>query len=383
MPNLPTPCEEKLGLTKQTKIFSIGIPKENFSEETRIPITPQGVEIFVANGHKVYIERGSGNAAHFSDNAYSEAGAIIVKNHSQPFDCDIVLKMTPPSVDECAFLKQGSIVISFLQLHDEGIVLLKALINSKANAISISMLPEYNIGEIEGINTINIAAHLLDIEHEGKGINLGGITGNPPTEIVVIGACETTRTICNIAIAMGAIVKVFDNSLRNLRELTQQLPQHIFTSILHPQAISKALCSADVLIGTRTEPGQYHFMVTEDQIKLMKNHAVAIDLNICNGGSFESSHATSPGKPTYIYNNIIHHCLPDLSIATPHTASIGISNILTPLIQKLAETGGLETLAGIDKEFASAIYAYRGILTDENIGKCFGINSRDIGLILL
>src|SRR5690606_6951962 len=99
------PHEEKLEVVKKGKQFSIGIPKETCLNERRTCITPDAVQVLVANGHQIIVESGAGDGSFFTDLQYSNSGAKITQDPRETFEQDLVLKINPPTVEEIEMLK--------------------------------------------------------------------------------------------------------------------------------------------------------------------------------------------------------------------------------------------------------------------------------------
>ncbi len=385
------PKEEMLETGRKKKKLVIGIPNETSKFENRIPLTPQGVELLVLNGHAVLLESGAGDGANYSDNDFSECGATIIKNNKEIFESDVILKVSPLSLEELNWLKQDQIVISLLYLYNQSKEKLTKLLNKRVNAIAFELLKDdsncypviRSMSEIEGAASVMIASEFLSKAHNGKGVLLGGITGISPAEIVILGAGTAGEFAARAAIGLGATVKVFDNSYRNLRDLELNLGQQVFTSVLHPQTLTKALKSADAVLGSlRYLQTGHSFMVTEDQVAQMKKGSIIIDLSMDQGGCFESSMCTDLEHPVFIKHDVIHYCVPNIASRVSRTASIALSNIFAPILLQVAESGGIHNLVKESAGISQGIYAYRGILTNNHIGKRFNIPSQDIGLLM-
>jgi alanine dehydrogenase len=261
----------------------------------------------------------------------------------------------------------------------------------KINALAFEYLKDSDgsypvvrtMSEIAGYSAISVASELLSINRGGKGEMLGGVTGIPPTEILIIGAGTVGRFAAKAAIGYGAMVKVFDNSLTNLRSLQNEIQQQVYTSLVHPKILHKALMSADVVIGCiRNEEGRSPVLISEEQIASMKEGSVIIDISIDQGGIFETSEITSHSKPTYIKHGVIHYCVPNITSRVSRTASYALSNILSPLLMKLSESGSLTEFLYNNSELRSGIYIYKGNLTNKHLGKRLSIYHKDIDLLL-
>lgn len=385
------PQEEVLEVVRRKEQMIIGIPKDTSRFENRIPLTPQGVELLVNSGHDVILESEAGAAANYSDLEYSEAGAIIVRSREEVYKAQVVLKVSPPTNEEISLLTPSQLVISQINMHDQSRETIKKMMDKRINAIGYEIFRDESgsfpvirgMSEIEGYAAIMIASEFLSKAHNGKGVLFGGITGISPAEVVILGAGTAGEYAARAALGLGALVKVFDNSYSNLRELQHNLGQHVFTSVLHPHALEKALRSADAVLGSM----QYlqtglSFMVTEEQVSKMKKGAVIVDLSMAQGGCFESSMCTDFDHPVFKKHGVIHYCVPNISSRVARTASIVLSNIFTPLLLQIADLGGIHNLIKSNIGVSNGVYIYKGILTNNQIGKQFDLPSKDIGLLM-
>jgi alanine dehydrogenase len=204
----------------------------------------------------------------------------------------------------------------------------------------------------------------------------------PPTEVVIIGAGTVGEFAAKTALALGASVKVFDNSITKLRRLQNNLPHRVFTSTLQSKVLLKALMRTDVAIGAMKGKDRCPIIVTQTMVENMKKGAVIVDVSIDMGGCFETSEITTHDCPTFVKNNVIHYCVPNIPSRYSKTASLSISNIITPYLIEIAENGGIETAIRLDKGLKNGIYQYHGILTNKSIGEWFNLPETDINLIV-
>jgi alanine dehydrogenase len=386
------PKEEMLEIARKKGSLYIGIPKEISFQERRVALVPEAVSLLVANGHRVKIESKSGEGSNFTDNEYSEAGAEICYDTKEIFQCDIIFKVAPPSEEEVELMSGNQTLISALQLSIQPKVILQKLMQKKVTAIAWDYIRDEEgvfpvvrtMGEIAGTTSILVAAELLSTFNEGKGIMLGGIAGVTPTEVVVIGAGTVGEFAIRSAIGLGASVKVFDNSLSRLRRLQNNIGTRIYTSVLNPKVLAKALKRADVVIGAIRAPlGRTPCVVTEEMIESMKNGSVVVDVSIDQGGCFETSKITNHIAPTFVKHGVIHYCVPNIASRVSRTASFALSNIFSPILLDMGDQGGCRDLIKNDHGFRSGVYIYKGTLTSEVLGKVFELNYKDIELLLL
>lgn len=385
------PQEEMLEVGKKKQKLLIGIPKENKVYESRVGLTPEAVENLVNAGHEIIIETGAGQAANYSDTDYSECGGQIAENKVDAYNCDIILKIAPPTIEEIELFKQNSILFSALHFPSQSEEYIKKLIQKKVTAISFEGLKDKNncypvtrsMSEIAGTSSILIAAEYLSNVNSGKGVLLGGITGITPTEVVILGAGTAAEYAARAAMGLGAFIKVFDYSLAKLKRIQANLGQRLFTSVFHPRVMENHLKSADIVIGAVHLADQGpQFLITEEMVRGMKKGAVIVDLSIDQGGCIETSVCMNHTNPIYTKFGVTHYCVPNIASRVARTASIAISNVFNPLLFNVAEAGGVQKLLKVDKGMRHGVYVYKGILTNERIGNYFGMPSKDIELLI-
>lgn len=385
------PKESPVLVKKGGKSLQIGIPKEHSSQEKRVVLTPESVGLLANNDIEVMVESGAGVQAKFKDQDYADAGAKIVYSRKEVLSADVVLKVEAPSEEEIADMSPGACLISALQLEKQTPEFIKALNEKKITAVAFEYLEDKVGGmpvvramaEIAGSTVMLIAAEYLSSVNEGKGLILGGITGVPPTQVVIIGAGTVAEYAARTALGLGASIKVFDNHIYKLRRIKQLLGQQIYTSTIDNFSLSQALAEADVVIGAlRAEKGRNKIVVTEEMVANMIHGSIIIDVGIDQGGCIETSRMTSHDNPTYKIHDIIHYCVPNIASRVARTASYSLSNIFTPIILQMNDLGGAEEMIFNYKWFLRGVYTYRGSLTNAFLAKKFGINHKELQLLL-
>jgi alanine dehydrogenase len=384
------PQEETLEIAKHKSELFIGIPKETSHQERRICLTPDAVNSLTSHGHRVMVEAGAGESSSYSDKEYADAGAEITQDPKKVFGCPMILKVEPASLAEIEMINQNTIIISAIQIKTRKKEYFEALTKKKITALAFEYIKDEDgtypavksLSEIAGTASVLIASELMITNQFGKGLLFGNITGVPPTDVVILGAGTVGEFAAKTAIGLGATVKVFDNSITKLRRLQNNLNQRIFTSTIQPKSLLKALRRCDVAIGAMRGIERCPVVVTETMVEHMKKGAVIVDVSIDTGGCFETSEVTTHEKPTFIKNNVVHYCVPNIPSRYSKTASLSISNIITPYLMQIAEDGGIESAIRCNKGLKNGVYMYHGILTNKAIGDWFGLNDSDINLIV-
>lgn len=377
---------------KQKNSLKIGILKEITFQENRIALTPLSVGLLVEHGHEIILESGAGNASNFLDHHYSEQGAQITHDPRTVYESDILIKISPPTLAEVEMMKPRQVLFSSHQPSLMDLDVLKSLMRKQITALSFEYLQDEGchlsvvraMSEIVGATSVLIAAEYLSNVFDGKGLMLGGVTGVPPTEMVIIGAGTVGEFAARTAIALGAQVKVFDSSVFRLRRLQNNVGSRVFTSVIQPVVLNKAVQSCDVVIGAmRAKNGRAPCLISEETVSRMKPNSVVIDVSIDQGGCFETSEVTSHDQPTFRKYEVIHYCVPNIASRVARTATYALTNIFTPILLEIGECGGMNNMIWANPGIRSAIYLYHGNLTNKDIGSKFNMPSKDLNLIVV
>jgi alanine dehydrogenase len=384
------PQEEMLEVKKRGQKIKIGIPSDFSKDEYRVPLTPQAVDLLVSYGHEILIETNAGKSASYTDKAYREVGAQIVETKEEIFQCDIILRISPFSSEEIDLLRGNQVILSSMQPHAHCRESIQKLMQKKVTAIAFEYLENedgfmpfvHQMSQIAGVTSITIASEYLSKSRNGKGVLFGEVTGVTPAELVIIGTSTAAEYAARAALGLGIFVKVFDTSVYELSKLEEKLGRRIFTSVFYPKVLRKALVSADVVIGAMSFNTTLKFKVSEELVKQMKEGSVIIDLNVSQGGCFETSKCTDFKNPTFVKHGVVHYCVPNSPALVARTASISMSNILIPVLLSISDDGGVNNYIKTSKGFRKGVYIYHGILTNQEIGYLFNIQAKDIDLLL-
>lgn len=390
-PTAKIPQEELLEIPVRTSRLTIGIPRELSPNESRIGLTPSAVKLLSDQGQHVIIEERSGEKAHFSDHQYAEAGAEIVRERELIYKADIILKIAPPTREEIELIEKKRTLISLLNMPTRTRDYFQQLMARKVSAFAFENIQDKtgalplvrSMSEIIGSTTILIASEYLCHPHYGKGIMLGGFPGVAPAEVVIIGAGTVAETASRLAVAMGAMVKVFDNSMYKLRNLQSKIGPHLYTSTMQPNLMAKALETADVVIGAKhSSTGVSSCLVTESMVVRMKPGSVVIDVSIDQGGCFATSRPTNHQNPVFQVFGVTHYCVPNIASRVPQTASTSFSNFFAPLLLEIAENGGVSNTLKINRGLSRGAYLFNGTLTSQQISKIHDLPFQHLDLLL-
>lgn len=383
--------EETLDVKPTGAQLHIGIPKEVAFQENRVALTPDAVGVLVSNGHQVVIEHNAGDAAHYRDKDYSEAGARIVYDKSEVYKAPILVKSAPVIEEDLPCLQHNQVIISPMHITLLKADLLEKMMEKRITALSFEQLKDENgtfpivrsMSEIAGSAVMLIAGQYLGSANHGKGVLLGGITGIPPSKVIILGAGIVGEYAARAALALGASVKVFDNSVFRLKQLQDNIGHRLWTSVLEPKILAKQLKTCEVAVGTlRSNSGRAPVVVTEEMVSNMRPGSVIIDVSIDSGGCFETSEITSHEHPIFMKYGVIHYCVPNIPSGFARTASHGISNVLMPLLLEASDAGGIENLIWHKVHLRSGIYLFKGALTHFHLSQRFNIKYTDLNLLI-
>jgi alanine dehydrogenase len=383
--------EETLDIKPKSSQMHIGIPKEIAFQENRVALTPDAVSVLVSNGHHVSLEHNAGDASHFRDKDYSEAGAKIIYDRAEIYKAPILVKSAPVIEEDLPLLQLNQVIISPIHLSVLKADILQRMMDKRITAISFENLKDdsgsypivRSMSEIAGSAVMLIAAQYLGSANHGKGVLLGGISGIAPTKVIIIGAGIVGEYAARAALALGASVKVFDNSVYRLKRLQNNIGQRLWTSVIEPRMLAKQLKTCEVAVGAlASETGRTPLVVTEEMVSNMRPGSVVIDVSIDRGGCFETSEITSHEHPIFLKYGVIHYCVPNIPSGFARTASQAISNVLMPLLMEAGEEGGFENLLWHKIHLRNGIYLFKGALTNFYLSERFDLKYTDLNLLI-
>ncbi len=385
------PQEELLQIKKAKHQFTIGLPNEISLQENRLSLTPDAVALLASHGHEVLVETKAGEGCKFTDKLYSEAGAKIVYSPLEVYKAEVILKIEPPTLEELEYFRPGQTLISALQLGNLDKEYIDAITRKRVTALAYEFIEDKVGGmpiiramsEIAGSTVILIAAEYLSTVNKGKGVILGGITGVPPTKVVIVGAGTVAEYAARAALSLGAEIQVFDNQIYKLRRIKHTLGHQFYTSTIDTGTLSESLKKADIVIGAlRAEKGRIRHVISEEMVSQMKPDSLIIDLSIDQGGCVATSEITTHDNPVFRKYDVIHYCVPNVASRVAHTATTALSNIFTPTILRAAEEGGVEAMIFAHKWFMKGVYTYKGGITNESLAQKFGVKYKNIELLM-
>lgn len=361
--------------------MEFGVPREVRDLESRVGLTPAGVTALTRRGHQVYIEKGAGVAAGFADEAYRRVGAIIVYSSAEVYGrADTVVKVTRPTAAEHALFRPGQVLMAFLHMAVASIDLVEALAEREVTAVALELIERPDgehpilvpMSEVAGRLAPVIAGQLQMTTNGGRGTLLSGIPGVPRGAVVILGAGVLGSNAARAFLNMGAQVTILDNDVARLQRLDEILNGRATTMLSSRYNITRVSEFADVIVGAVLTPGQRApILFTREMIRNMRTGAVFIDYSIDQGGCSETSRPTTLRDPIYVVDDVIHHCVPNITAAVARTTSYGLTNSLMPYLLSLGEFGLLGMLEQTP-EFTSGINLYQGKLANAGVAAALG-----------
>jgi alanine dehydrogenase len=377
---------------KEDGSMDFGVPLERHRTEHRVGITPRGVRLLVDLGHRVFVETGAGEAARYPDAAYRDAGAEVAFRREEIFRrCHVVVGVSAPTMEEIALTSEGQIVMAFWHLAIQPKGLVAEMNSRRLTAIGYEQIEEENghrpiltaMSELAGQMAIHTAAHLLQRESGGRGVLLGASPAIPPATVLIIGAGTVGTTAAEVAIGSGAHVIVLDKDTEKLRRIHQLYGGRVVTAVADRNIIGRYVQFADVVIGGVLihEAAHAPHLVTKEMVASMRAGSVILDLSIDQGGCVETSRPTTIDDPTFVFADVVHYCVPNMTADIPRTASKTLTHAHIGYLERIAGQGIEETLRRCP-EIARGTPMYNGTATDETIASLFGLEYRPIQALL-
>jgi alanine dehydrogenase len=357
----------------------VGVPKEIKDNEYRVSMTPAGIHQLTEHGHTVLVETKAGEGSYFSDEDFARAGAKITSAEEVWGQANMIVKVKEPLPSEYVYLRPDLLLFTYLHLAaDERLT--RALLESGVTGVAYETVELPNgtlplltpMSEVAGRMSIQVGAHYLERQEGGRGKLLGGIPGVRPASVVIIGGGVVGTHAAQMALGLGASVKLMDINLDQLRTLSEILHGNFITWASNPYSIASALRRADLVIGAVLVKGaKAPRLVTREMVTNMKQGSVIIDVAVDQGGCVETTRPTSHSEPTYFVDDVLHYCVPNMPGAVPRTSTHGLSNATLPYILKLANKGLKEAITN-DKSLGLGVNTYEGQITYQAVAEAFG-----------
>jgi alanine dehydrogenase len=357
----------------------VGVPKEIKNNEYRVGLTPSSVVELVARGHRVMVETQAGAGIDFSDDEYRAAGAEMASTAAEIFAvADMIVKVKEPQPVECAMLRDGQILYTYLHLAPDP-EQTKLLVESGATCIAYETVTDNHGGlpllapmsEVAGRMSVQAGAYHLEKAQGGRGVLLGGVPGVAPAKVLVIGGGVVGDNAAAIAVGMGADVTILDRSIARLRELDAKYEGRAHCVYSTMATIEEYALDADLVIGAVLIPGAAApKLLSRDIISRMKKGAVVVDVAIDQGGCFETSRATTHQQPTYVVDDVVHYCVANMPGGVARTATMALNNATLPYALALADDP--VNALFLDKNLQNGLNVHKGHVTYKAVADALG-----------
>ena len=362
----------------------IGVPKEIKVHEYRVGLAPAGARELVAAGHEVLVETRAGAGIGFADEDYQSAGARLADRAAAVFEgADLVVKVKEPQPQECAMLRPGQVLFTYLHLAPDP-AQARALCDSGATAIAYETVtaPDGSLplltpmSEVAGRMSVQVGATCLQKAHGGRGVLLGGVPGVDPARVAILGGGVSGTHAAEMAVGMRADVTVVDKSIARLRELSALFGPSLNTTYSTADGIESLVTRADLVIGAVLVAGAAApKLVSRETVRKMKPGAVVVDISIDQGGCFETSRPTTHAEPTFVVDDVVHYCVTNMPGAVPLTSTLALTNVTLPYVRALADLG-LKAALGVDPHLACGLNVHDGHITHEAVARDLSLEYR-------
>ena len=349
--------------------MNICLPKERRDSEYRVGLTPAGIQLLTQQGHTCFVEKEAGVGGGFSDHAYQKAGATIVYSGEEIYGrADLLLKVSPPIKEEYSWMQQGLTLLGFLHLSAGGSAKVDTLLDKKITAIGYETIQEEDgslpvlkpLSQLAGRMIPQIAATLAQNNYGGAGFSISGVPGIPPADVVILGAGTVGRNAARSFLGLGANVHMLDSSLEALQIIDREFSTRVNTLVSYPFNLRKVCSFADVFVGAVLVPGAPSpVVVNREMVQKLHSRSIIIDCSIDQGGCIETSRPTNHSNSTYIEEDVIHYCVPNMTGVLGRTATHAMSNATWPFITQIAAIGIDESLDN-NPALKNGVYTHQG-----------------------
>lgn len=368
--------------------MKVGIPKEIKNNENRVALTPGGTRELVKRGHEVYVQASAGGNSGFPDDAYINAGAVILPTIGDVYAiADMIIKVKEPIESEYSLVRKDQLVFTYFHFaSDKGLTLAMQKSDSVCLAYETVELSDHTLpllvpmSEVAGRMSVQEGARFLERPQGGKGILLGGVPGVKPARVLILGGGVVGYSAAYIAAGMGADVTIADISLPRLRYLDAVMPANVKTLFSSEHNLKAELPQTDMVVGAVLVPGaKAPHLISRDMLKLMGKGSVLVDVAIDQGGSFETSHPTTHADPVYEVDHILHYCVANIPGAVPYTSTLALTNATLPYAIQLADKGWKKACSE-DQALAKGLNVVNGKIVYKAVADAFDLKYEPIKL---
>ena len=373
--------------------MKLSVPKEASEGERRVACVPEVAKKLSASGIDVVLEQGAGESAHVPDAAFEEAGASV----GDGFSGDVVAKVAPPSPEEIRKMKQGTVLIGFLQpltAPDTA----KALADAGVTSFAMEAIPR--ITRAQSMDALSsqatvagYRAGLICATELGRFLPMLTTAAGTikPAKVLVLGAGVAGLQAIATSRRLGAVLHAFDvrsaveEQIQSLgakfvkldiglenaedaggyaRQLTDEEQQR------QREALADVIGQMDGVISTAAVPGRKApLLIIEKAVENMKPGSVIVDLAAETGGNCE---LTKPGETVVAHDVKIVGPL-NLASSMPDHASQLYANNIRSLLELMVDDEGALHLDFDDEIIAGACITRDGEIVHPGARKAAGL----------
>ena len=334
--------------------------------EYRVIATPAEVSMIAGDGHEVYVQKGAGAGAGFTDEAYAAEGAKLVDTMEEIYAaCDFVAKVKEIEPSEYGLLRENQIIFTCIHpaAHPEEV---QALLDSKCIAFTAEDSHRYGSPNCEAAGK---AGALFGLEsllaiNGGKGKFVNGLGGAPGIKALVLGGGVVGKAAASVLHALGAWVTVMDINIGTLRDIGKQFNEEVNTMISNRYNIAKLLPEMDVVYNCVKWPkNASEYMIDRAMVRSMEPGSVIVDISN-DYGAIETFHETTHENPRYVEEGVVHYCVSNIPGAISQSTSIAYAASVLPHFRSIMNSG-IEAACVKDGFLRRSLTAYKGYLTHE------------------
>ena len=361
----------------------IGVPKEIKNHEYRVGLTPESAAELIHDGHQIWVETGAGLGIGAEDKAYEAAGAVIKPAAKDIFEgCEMIVKVKEPQPVECAMLRPGQILYTYLHLAPDP-EQTQALLKSGAVCIAYETVTDDHgdlpllkpMSQVAGRLAVQTGATALQKDGGGRGVLLGGVPGVAPAKVIVIGGGDVGFNAAQMAVGLGADVTILERSNEVMERLSYHFGNRAKVIRSTPAVLADLVKTADMVVGAVLIPGAAApKLVTRDMLSTMLDGSVLVDVAIDQGGCFETSKPTTHADPTYIIDGVVHYCVANMPGAVARTSTYALNAATLSHAKKIARHGWKQAMKN-DPHLLNGLNVCEGKLTYAAVGEAQGLES--------
>jgi alanine dehydrogenase len=362
-------------------VQTVGVVREIKEDEGRVAMAPSGVDILVADGHRVLVEKGAGRGSGIPDAEFAHAGAELVEGAREVWErSKVIVKVKEPLPSEWPLIRGDHLIFTYFHFAASK-PLTEAMLASGATCIAYETIEDEAgrlplltpMSEIAGRMAVIEGAKHLERPCGGRGVLISGVPGVEPAKVVILGGGVVGLNAAKIAAGVGAQVTIFDNNLDRLRYLSDILPPNVSTIYSNHYSIRKKVRQADLVIGAVLVRGaRAPVLVSGEDLQIMKDGSVIVDVAVDQGGCVETCHPTTHSNPTYVVEGVLHYCVANMPGAVARTSTFALTNATFPYLRALAK-GGIPTFLALGRGASHGLNVAGGKVCHKGVADTFGL----------